>query len=54
LSNFYNYDFDNYKGNIDKRTLARNMVDYEVGKTILDIAYNVRKKESISQIFLKI
>lgn len=53
-SNFYNYDFDKYKGNIDKRTLARNMVDYEVGKTILDIAYNVRKKESTSQIFLKI
>jgi DNA (cytosine-5)-methyltransferase 1 len=49
---FYNYDFNKYKGNIEKRTLARNMVDYEVGKTILDIAMGIIKKKDEQQISL--
>ena len=49
---FYNYDFTKYKGNIEKRTLARNMVDYEVGKTILDIAMGIIKKKDEQQISL--
>ena len=38
---FHNYDFKKYKGTqrIDK--IARNLVDYEAGKTIFDAAMNI-------------
>lgn len=49
---FYNYNFNLYSGKQDKRRLARNMVDYEVGKTILDIAMGVIKKKDEQQISL--
>jgi DNA (cytosine-5)-methyltransferase 1 len=31
-----------YKGKQRKDTIARNLVDYEVGKTILDLAMGVK------------
>jgi DNA (cytosine-5)-methyltransferase 1 len=41
LCKFHEYDFTKYKGEqrIDK--MARNLVDYEAGKTILDIAMGI-------------
>ena len=48
---FHNYDFRLYKGEqrIDK--IARNLVDYEVGKTILDCAINAMPKYEINSLF---
>lgn len=50
LCKFHNYDFYKYKGEqrIDK--IARNLVDYEVGKQILQIALNIKQKNNISQL----
>lgn len=52
LSEFHQYDFTKYKGKqrIDK--IARNLVDFEVGKTILDAAMGVVKEESTQQVSL--
>jgi DNA (cytosine-5)-methyltransferase 1 len=46
---FHNYDFRKYKGKqrIDK--MARNLVDYEVGKTIFETALGIIKKQDIKQ-----
>jgi DNA (cytosine-5)-methyltransferase 1 len=50
LCEFHNYDFRQYKGEqrIDK--MARNLVDYEAGKTILETALKIFKKSNINQI----
>ena len=49
LSKFHDYDFrkDNGEQRIDKR--ARNLVDYEAGKTILATALNVQLKSTTQQ-----
>jgi DNA (cytosine-5)-methyltransferase 1 len=49
LCRFHNYDFKKYKGTqrIDK--MARNLVDYEVGKTILETALGIMKQKNINQ-----
>ena len=46
---FHNYDFRQYKGEqrIDK--IARNLVDYEAGKTIFNIARGIVEKSNINQ-----
>tara|TARA_R100000541_G_scaffold42975_1_gene50206 strand:- start:2419 stop:3051 length:633 start_codon:yes stop_codon:yes gene_type:complete len=46
---FHDYDFRKYKGKqrIDK--VARNLVDYEAGKTILDTAMGIIQKQDINQ-----
>jgi DNA (cytosine-5)-methyltransferase 1 len=46
---FHNYDFYQYKGNqrIDK--IARNLVDYEAGNTIYEIAFNLINQPKINQ-----
>ena len=46
---FHNYDFRKYKGKqrIDK--VARNLVDYEAGKTILDTAMGIIQKQDLNQ-----
>jgi DNA (cytosine-5)-methyltransferase 1 len=50
LSTFHDYDFTKYKGKqrIDK--IARNLVDYEAGKTILEIAIGLQKQNNTNQI----
>jgi DNA (cytosine-5)-methyltransferase 1 len=50
LCEFHDYDFRQYKGEqrIDK--MARNLVDYEAGKTILETALNIFKKSNVNQI----
>ena len=49
---FYNYDFNKYKGKQDKRRIARNLVDYDAGKTILDTAMGIIIKQNEQQISL--
>ena len=52
LCEFHNYDFRKYKG--DQRTdkMARNLVDYEAGKTILQAALNIESEKIDDQISL--
>lgn len=47
---FHNYDFYKYKGQqrIDK--IARNLVDYEAGRTIFETVLGIIKKSNTSQI----
>ena len=49
LSEFHDYDFTKYKGKQSKQKIARNLVDYEAGKTILDTVLGIRIKENIKQ-----
>ena len=47
LSNFHDYDFRKYKGSQRKNKIARNLVDYEAGKTILEAVLNINKNNYI-------
>jgi len=49
LCEFHKYDFKSYKGSqrIDK--IARNLVDYEAGKTILDTSIGIIRQENPNQ-----
>jgi DNA (cytosine-5)-methyltransferase 1 len=49
LSEFHDFDFTQYNGEqrIDK--MARNLVDYEAGKTILETALNIIRKSDTKQ-----
>ena len=49
LSVFHDYDFTKYNGKQSKRKIARNLVDYEAGKTILDTAMGIIQKQDINQ-----
>ena len=52
LCKFHNIDrnfLDTYKGNQSKIKIIRNLVDYEVGKIILDTVMGIRTKENINQ-----
>tara|TARA_Y100001973_G_scaffold45739_1_gene68091 strand:+ start:355 stop:1005 length:651 start_codon:yes stop_codon:yes gene_type:complete len=49
LSKFHNYDFNKYKGKQAKNKIARNLVDYEAGKTIFETMLGIVKKENINQ-----
>lgn len=48
-SKFHNYDFKKYKGaqRVDK--IARNLVDYEAGKTILETVLGIYKQQNANQ-----
>ena len=52
LSKFHDYDFKKYKGvqRLDK--MARNLVDYEVGLTIFNIARGIFEKPKTNQLEL--
>ena len=52
LCDFHKYDFTKYKGTQPVLKMARNLVDYEAGKTIFDIARGIVKKSIINQIEL--
>ena len=47
---YHDYDFKKYKGNQDLGKISRNLVDYEAGKTILQTALNIQKKENVNQL----
>ena len=46
---FHNYNFRKYKGKQRLDKIARNLVDYESGKTILETAIGIIKKENVKQ-----
>jgi len=50
LSEFHDFDFTKYKGGQRTNKIARNLVDYEAGKTILEIALGIHSKSNVTQI----
>ena len=46
---FHDYDFRKYKGNQRVDKMARNLVDYQAGKTILETALGIINKSNIKQ-----
>jgi DNA (cytosine-5)-methyltransferase 1 len=46
---FHNYDFKKYKGKQSVQKMARNLVDYEAGKTIFDVARETYKNTNTEQ-----
>lgn len=50
LCEFHDYDFYKYKGNQLINKIARNLVDYEAGKTILETILGITRKENENQI----
>ena len=49
LSKYHKYNFYKYKGKQDVRKIARNLVDYEAGRTILETALGIIRKQNIKQ-----
>ena len=52
LSAFHDFDFTLYNGNQRRDKMARNLVDYEAGQTILEIACGILKKSNVNQLQL--
>ena len=52
LCQFHEYDFNKYKGDQPLKKIARNLVDYEAGRTILETALGIIKKQNVKQIEL--
>ena len=50
LSKFHDYDFTKYKGKQRRDKIARNLVDYEVGKTILETVFGIERKQNVNQV----
>ena len=46
---FHDYNFRQYKGKQSVQKMARNLVDYEVGKTIFDTARGIINKKDTKQ-----
>ena len=49
LCSFHDYDFKQYNGAQSIVKIARNLVDYEAGKTILDTALGIMTKQDTTQ-----
>lgn len=49
---FHDYDFRKYKGKQAVNKMARNLVDYEAGKTIFEIALGIVNKSNTNQMEL--
>lgn len=52
LCAFHEIDLSTYKGTQRKDKIARNLVDYEAGKTILDTARGIIRKKNVKQLEL--
>jgi len=50
LSKFHDYDFNKYKGKQRRDKIARNLVDYEAGKTIFETVLGIQKKSNVQQV----
>jgi len=50
LSKFHDYDFRKYKGEQSKTKIARNLVDYEAGKTIFETVLGIVNNNNTNQI----
>lgn len=49
---FHNYDFRKYKGKQSVQKMARNLVDYEAGLTIFNVARGIYEKPKTNQLEL--
>jgi DNA (cytosine-5)-methyltransferase 1 len=49
LSKFHDYDFKKYNGKQPMNKIARNLVDYEAGKTIFKTALGIYKQQNANQ-----
>jgi len=49
LCNFHEINLTSYKGEQPKMKLAKNLVDYEAGRTILETALGIIRKQDITQ-----
>jgi len=49
LCEFHKYDFTKYKGEQPMLKMARNLVDYEAGKTIFNTALGIMERSNIKQ-----
>jgi len=49
LCEFHEIDISSYKGSQRKDKIARNLVDFEAGRTILEIALGIIRKSNIKQ-----
>lgn len=49
LCKFHDYNFYNYKGEQPVKKMARNLVDYEAGKTIFQTALGILENKNINQ-----
>lgn len=49
LEKFHKIDLSKYNGKQQKLKIARNLVDYEAGKTIFETALGIIKKDNINQ-----
>jgi DNA (cytosine-5)-methyltransferase 1 len=52
LCEFHQYDFTKYKGEQSRTKMARNLVDFEVGKTIFETALGIINKSKTTQLQL--
>ena len=50
LSEFHDFDFNKYKGDQRLLKIARNLVDYEAGKTIFETALGIIKNKDARQL----
>ena len=49
---FHEYNFRKYKGEQSTQKIARNLVDYEAGRTILETALEIQRKSDTKQVNL--
>lgn len=49
LCEFHDFDFYKYKGEQRTNKIARNLVDYEAGRTILETVFNIVRKSDVKQ-----
>jgi DNA (cytosine-5)-methyltransferase 1 len=49
LEKFHEIDLSSYKGKQDKRKIARNLVDYEAGRTIFETVLGIERKSNVNQ-----
>lgn len=54
LSKFHDFNFHKYNGNQSRQKIARNLVDYEAGRTILETALGIINKQNTKQTTLKL
>ena len=50
LCDFHDYDFTKYQGKQSRNKMARNLVDYEAGKTILETACGIIRSNNSKQL----
>ena len=49
LSKFHDYDFKKYKGKQRRDKMARNLVDYKVGRTIFETVLGIERQNNAKQ-----